>query len=84
MTFGGLGQFREVGQTNLDGARRQIDMALDAGVNLIDTADVYSEGTSEEIVGQTLAGVASGSCSRRRRDFRWDLGRTTPDFRAAI
>ena len=38
----------------MDGARRQIQLALDAGVNLIDTADVYSEGTSEEIVGQAL------------------------------
>src|SRR5436309_13470425 len=56
MTFGGTGVFRNVGSTDLDGARRQIDMALDAGVNLIDTADVYSEGASEEIVGQALEG----------------------------
>jgi aryl-alcohol dehydrogenase-like predicted oxidoreductase len=42
MTFGGRGQFRAVGQTELEGARRQIDMALDAGVNLVDTADVYT------------------------------------------
>jgi aryl-alcohol dehydrogenase-like predicted oxidoreductase len=56
MTFGGRGQFRDVGQTDLDGARRQIDMALDAGVNLVDTANVYSEGASEEIVGQALEG----------------------------
>jgi aryl-alcohol dehydrogenase-like predicted oxidoreductase len=56
MTFGGRGQFRDVGQTDLEGARRQIDMALDAGVNLIDTADVYSEGASEEILGQALNG----------------------------
>jgi aryl-alcohol dehydrogenase-like predicted oxidoreductase len=56
MTFGGRGQFRAVGETNLDGARRQIDMALDAGVNLIDTADVYSDGAAEEIVGQALEG----------------------------
>jgi aryl-alcohol dehydrogenase-like predicted oxidoreductase len=56
MTFGGRGQFRDVGQTDLEGARRQIDMALDAGVNLIDTADVYSDGAAEEIVGQALEG----------------------------
>jgi aryl-alcohol dehydrogenase-like predicted oxidoreductase len=56
MTFGGRGPFRAVGQTDLDGARRQIDMALEAGVNLIDTADVYSGGTAEEIVGQALSG----------------------------
>jgi aryl-alcohol dehydrogenase-like predicted oxidoreductase len=56
MTFGGLGKFRDVGQTDLEGARRQIDMALEAGVNLIDTADVYSDGTAEEIVGRVLEG----------------------------
>jgi aryl-alcohol dehydrogenase-like predicted oxidoreductase len=56
MTFGGRGQFRDVGQTDVDGARRQIDMALDAGVNVVDTADVYSDGVSEEIVGEALKG----------------------------
>jgi aryl-alcohol dehydrogenase-like predicted oxidoreductase len=56
MGFGGGGKFRDVGETDLDGARRQIDMALDAGVNLIDTADVYSDGLAEEIVGQALSG----------------------------
>jgi aryl-alcohol dehydrogenase-like predicted oxidoreductase len=56
MTFGGLGKFRDVGQTDLEGARRQINMALEAGVNLIDTADVYSDGTAEEIVGRVLEG----------------------------
>jgi aryl-alcohol dehydrogenase-like predicted oxidoreductase len=56
MTFGGSGQFRDVGQTDLEGARRQIDMALDAGVNLIDTANVYSGGAAEEILGRALEG----------------------------
>ena len=56
MTFGGRAQFRDVGETDLDGARRQIDMALDAGVNLIDTADVYSYGAAEEILGEALKG----------------------------
>jgi aryl-alcohol dehydrogenase-like predicted oxidoreductase len=56
MTFGGRGAFRNVGETDLEGARRQIDIALDAGVNLIDAADVYSAGAAEEIVGEALAG----------------------------
>jgi aryl-alcohol dehydrogenase-like predicted oxidoreductase len=56
MGFGGSGQFRNVGTIDLDGARRQIDMALDAGVNVIDTADIYSLGASEEIVGRALSG----------------------------
>ena len=56
MTFGGGGQFASVGAVDLDGVRRQIDLCLDAGVNLIDTADVYSGGVSEELVGQALVG----------------------------
>jgi aryl-alcohol dehydrogenase-like predicted oxidoreductase len=54
MTFGGQGNFAKVGDTDLAGAKRQIDMCLDAGVNVIDTADVYSTGGSEEIVGEAL------------------------------
>ena len=56
MTFGGRGGFRAVGATDVDGARRQVDMCLDAGVNLIDTADVYSGGLSEEITGEVIKG----------------------------
>ncbi|WEY42483.1 aldo/keto reductase [Paraburkholderia sp. SUR17] len=56
MTMGGKGKFANVGTVGLDEARRQIDMCLDAGVNLIDTADVYSNGASEEIVGEALGG----------------------------
>jgi len=54
MTFGGRGNFAKVGDTDLAGARRQIDMCLDAGINLIDTADVYSTGRAEEIVGEAV------------------------------
>jgi aryl-alcohol dehydrogenase-like predicted oxidoreductase len=60
MGFGGRGNFRAVGAIDVDGARRQIDIAMDAGVNLIDTADIYSDGAAEEILGQALA-------SRRER-----------------
>jgi len=56
MTFGGRGVFAKVGGTALDDAKRQIDRALDAGVNLIDTANVYSGGLSEEITGQAMKG----------------------------
>ena len=56
MTFGGTGEFTDVGSTGLVEARRQVDMCLDAGINLIDTADVYSAGLSEEIVGEVLNG----------------------------
>jgi aryl-alcohol dehydrogenase-like predicted oxidoreductase len=56
MTFGGGGKFANVGTTGVAEAQAQIDMCLDAGVNLIDTADVYSDGVSEEIVGKVLKG----------------------------
>jgi aryl-alcohol dehydrogenase-like predicted oxidoreductase len=56
MTFGGRGKFSKVGTTGAGEARDQMDMCLDAGVNLIHTADVYSGGVSEEIVGQAVKG----------------------------
>lgn len=56
MTFGGSGVFAAVGTTGVAEARRQVDQCLDAGINLIDTADVYSGGLSEEIVGEVLEG----------------------------
>jgi aryl-alcohol dehydrogenase-like predicted oxidoreductase len=59
MTFGGQGNFAKVGSTDVAGARRQIDMCIDAGINLIDTADVYSRGLSEELVGEVLDGRRS-------------------------
>jgi aryl-alcohol dehydrogenase-like predicted oxidoreductase len=60
MTMGGKGKFARVGEVGLDDARRQIDMCIDAGVNLIDTADVYSNGAAEEIVGAALGGKRKG------------------------
>jgi aryl-alcohol dehydrogenase-like predicted oxidoreductase len=54
MTFGGRGKFAKVGDTDAKTAARQVDTALDAGVNLIDTADVYSDGLAEEILGEVL------------------------------
>src|ERR1700712_1510160 len=55
MTFGGKGAFGKVGDTDVAGAKRQIDMCVEAGINLIDTADIYSTGASEEIVGEAVA-----------------------------
>jgi aryl-alcohol dehydrogenase-like predicted oxidoreductase len=56
MTFGGKGGFADVGSTDVAEARRQVDRCLDAGINIIDTADVYSDGLAEEIVGEVLEG----------------------------
>ncbi|MCA1442780.1 aldo/keto reductase [Ensifer sp. IC4062] len=56
MTIGGEGKFAQVGNVGLDEARRYVDLCLDAGVNLIDTANIYSAGASEEIIGEVLGG----------------------------
>ena len=56
MTFGGESIFAKTGNTDLSGARRQLDLCLDAGVNIVDTANVYSAGRSEEILGEALDG----------------------------
>ena len=54
MGFGGTGWATPVGQIDVEGARKQIGVARDAGVNLYDTADIYSNGLSEEILGKAL------------------------------
>jgi aryl-alcohol dehydrogenase-like predicted oxidoreductase len=56
MTFGGRDNFAAVGSTDVAAATRQVDLCLDRGVNFIDTANVYSAGVSEEIVGETIKG----------------------------
>ncbi|WCK69450.1 aldo/keto reductase [Agrobacterium tumefaciens] len=56
MTFGGVGWARKTGDLNVSEAQRLVDICVDAGVNLIDTADVYSDGKSEEIIGDILGG----------------------------
>jgi aryl-alcohol dehydrogenase-like predicted oxidoreductase len=57
MTFGGQGDFgKVVGATDVAGARRQVDMCLEAGVNLFDTAGIYSDGRSEEVLGEAIKG----------------------------
>ena len=54
MGFAGTGWASAVGHLDVDGARRQIALARDAGVNMFDTADAYSAGVSEEILGEAL------------------------------
>ena len=73
MTFGEPGKVANTGETVGENARRIVDMCLDAGVNLFDTADVYAEGQSEEVLGEAL-----GS---RRKDALIAtkfIGRTAP------
>lgn len=54
MTFGGKGYWTAIGTLDQSIADRLVARSLDAGVNFIDTADVYSEGLSEEITGQAM------------------------------
>jgi aryl-alcohol dehydrogenase-like predicted oxidoreductase len=54
MTYGGKGRWAPIGQLGLDDAQAQIKAAFEAGVNFIDTANVYSEGESERLVGEAL------------------------------
>ena len=54
MTFGAKGRFAAVGGVDQEGADALVRQALDAGVNFIDTANVYSEGISEEMTGEAL------------------------------
>ena len=56
-TFGGKGSlFSAWGNTDVTEARRMIDLSLDAGLTFFDTADVYSDGASESILGEALRG----------------------------
>ncbi|HUT96886.1 MAG TPA: aldo/keto reductase [Dehalococcoidales bacterium] len=61
MTFGGRSFFKYVGQLGQKEATKLVDMSLEAGINFFDTADVYSEGLSEELLGKALG--------RRRQDI---------------
>lgn len=79
-TFGGKGPFFSAwGNTDVEEARRLIDICLDAGVNLFDTADVYSAGASESVLGAALEGrrhraIISTKVSLRFGDGPNDVG----------
>jgi len=56
-TFGGSNEFFKAwGSTQADEASRLVDICLDAGVNMFDTADIYSDGIAEEVLGKAIAG----------------------------
>ncbi|MFD1258535.1 aldo/keto reductase [Mucilaginibacter terrae] len=57
-TFGGTNKFFKAwGNTQVDEAKHLINLCMDAGVNFFDTANIYSQGTSEEILGKALEGI---------------------------
>ena len=56
-TFAGVGDFFGAwGDTDVNQARALLDLSLEAGINLFDSADVYSDGASEEVLGEALRG----------------------------
>lgn len=61
MTFGGVDRFAKVGNTDIKSARSIIDCCIEHGVNVIDTANIYSNGISEEIIGTILDGKRPGN-----------------------
>jgi aryl-alcohol dehydrogenase-like predicted oxidoreductase len=70
-TFGGKGDFfKEWGSTDESGARRLVDICLDAGVSMFDTADVYSAGESERILGTAIKGRRDKTIVSTKATFR--------------
>lgn len=89
-TFGGKGPlFSAWGNTDVAQARRLIDISLDAGVNFFDTADVYSDGASESILGEALRGrrdrvVLSSKTGLRLGDGPNDAGTSRQRLLTAV
>ncbi len=74
-TFGGGGElFKAWGDTDVKEATRMVDLCLDAGVNFFDTADVYSQGASEEILGKAIQGKRDKLLISTKATFRMGDG----------
>src|SRR6202012_5909021 len=74
-TFGGANEFFKVwGDTDVKEATRLLDVCFDAGLNLFDTADIYSYGASEEILGKALKGRRDKALISTKTTFRFGEG----------
>src|SRR6195952_1240955 len=74
-TFGGGNEFFKAwGTTQLDEAKRMVNLCLDAGVNLFDTANVYSRGMAEEILGKALSGLRDQVLISTKATFKMGNG----------
>lgn len=70
-TFGGAGKFFSAwGNTQVDEAKKLVNLCMDAGVNFFDTADVYSGGISEEILGKALEGIRNDVLISTKATFK--------------
>jgi aryl-alcohol dehydrogenase-like predicted oxidoreductase len=77
-TFGGRGDlFRAWGSTEVDEASKLVDICLEAGVNLFDTADAYSAGRSEEVLGEAVKGRRDQVLIATKAFFRTGPGSNT-------
>ncbi len=74
-TFGGSGDFFKAwGSSDVAEATRIVDICLEAGLNMFDSADVYSDGAAEEILGQTLKGRRDQAIISTKATFRSGKG----------
>jgi len=74
-TFGGRGEFfGSWGSSGVEEARRLVDICLDAGLNMFDSADVYSDGLSEEILGKAIRGRREQVIISTKASFRFGKG----------
>jgi aryl-alcohol dehydrogenase-like predicted oxidoreductase len=74
-TFGGKGDFFNAwGDTDADGARRLLDICLDAGLSMFDSADVYSGGESERVLGAAIKGRRDKVIISTKATFRAGVG----------
>ena len=74
-TFGGVGEFFSAwGNSDVAEAKRLVDICVDAGVNFFDTADIYSRGASEEILGKAIAGRRHSVLISTKATFRMGEG----------
>lgn len=74
-TFGGGGPlFKAWGSTDVAEATRLVDLCLDAGLNMFDSADVYSQGMAEEILGQAIKGKRDKLLISTKATFRNGTG----------
>jgi len=89
-TFGGGNEFFQAwGNTDVAEARRLLDICFDAGVNLFDTANVYSRGLSEEVLGKALEGRRDKALISTKANFRMgdgpnDLGSSRSHLRVSL
>lgn len=74
-TFGGGGElFKAWGQTDVGEATRLVDICLDAGLTMFDSADIYSQGAAEEILGQAIKGRRDKLIISTKATFRFGEG----------